>query len=504
MSKTSRVINCRPVRSLGKRTPDDQDRHAPFDLFMIDESLSPPAGTASGLSGRLRLPLAAALERAAARPAGGLASLSLAVPEAAGLAGCAVSPEGFTWSRPSRNFDLAGAGIAKAVTAAGSGRFVTLAAAHADLVANWDHEGPEGAPDGRIAFAGFSFDPDEEPGADWHGLPNAGLTVPAVLLLRRHGHAWLTFSTVTGEAAARPQVLEGWLAQATGLVERTTDQVPQRDAAPVLLETAAAEAGWRRRLDEALGAIHSGKLQKIVLTRRVRYATSRPVDCARVFRALEAGHPECAGYAVTQPGFALLGVSPERLVSIEDGTVTVDALAGTAPRHPDPAADAELARQMLDDSKIREEHALVRDRIVEALGPACTDLVAPSEPGVMRLPRVQHLWSPVRGYLRAGQNILTLTGRLHPTPAVGGSPAESALEWLSERETGRGWYTGACGWLGAEGDGELVVVLRCGVINDRTVDLFAGAGIVAGSIPERELAETEWKLMTMRGALQFG
>ena len=458
------------------------------------------------LAESLRPQLAAWLAALAARPAGGLASYTVPVDRAIDP-GCPVPACGYAWSRPSRHHDLAGSGVAALATAAGEQRFEVLTEAHRRWLANWSTEGAAEAPDARIVFAGFCFDPMEAPGPDWHGLANAQLSVPAVLLQRRHGRAWLTFNVATGPAADGTVDPEPLLDLADGLLERGHQQIPARDTTPVILEpgpTGDGNAPWRARLDEALADIERGLVEKLVLTRRVRYACSRPVDCRRVFRALEAEHPECAGYAVTLPGFALLGVSPERLVSIEGDTVTVDALAGTAPRHPDPSADAALARRMLDDAKIREEHRLVRDRVVEAIAPTCTDVVAPSSPALMRLPRVQHLWSPIRGHLRAGQNLLTLAARLHPTPAVGGSPVDRAIEWLAEREPSRGWYTGACGWLGADGGGELVVVLRCGVINDRTVDLFAGAGIVAGSEPERELAETDWKLMTMRGALRFG
>lgn len=451
----------------------------------------------------LRRGLRDALSWAVARPAGGLVSVTVALPSALS-AGCAVPTTGFAWSRPSRRHELAGYGAAATVTATGEDRFDRLSDRHAGLVGNWESRRGAASPDPRIAFAGFSFDPGEQPGPEWHGLANAQLSVPAVLLQRRAGRAWLTFTVATGdEPSGRPEPDE-LLRHARSLIDPQGERIPERGTPPVLFERVEAGDDWQSRLTAALTDIRRGRVQKLVVTRRVRYACSRSVDCSRVFRALEAEHPDCAGYAVTLPGFALLGVSPERLVSIDDGRVVVDALAGTAPRHPDPGVDAELAAQMLNDGKILEEHRLVRDRIVEALAPTCLDLTAPPAPGVMRLPRVQHLWSPITGRLRGDQNLLSLAARLHPTPAVGGSPVGTALAWLAAREGGRGWYTGACGWLGPDGDGELVVVLRCGVINDRTVDLYAGAGIVAGSEPERELAETDWKLMTMRGALQFG
>jgi len=151
------------------------------------------------------------------------------------------------------------------------------------------------------------------------------------------------------------------------------------------------------------------------------------------------------------------------------------------------------------------EHRIVVDQIRKALEPCCGALLAPQAPEIMSLPTVHHLWSPVGGHLRNGSDLLDLARRLHPTPAVGGSPRPAALEWLQRHEAqSRGWYTGAFGWLDAAGNGELSVVLRCGIVKHDCVDLFAGAGIVADSRPDQELAETEWKLCTLRGALELG
>jgi isochorismate synthase len=283
-----------------------------------------------------------------------------------------------------------------------------------------------------------------------------------------------------------------------GSVEQATLQLQR-------LDSSDDEGDWERRLAQALNVIREGRIDKIVMTRRARFESSRPIDCTRVFRALEAGHPECAQFAVSQPGITLLGVSPERLVSVMGEDVVSDALAGTAPRGRDPEEDDLLAAQLAQDAKTREEHHIVVQQVCDSLAPVCTGIEVPGEPTLMRLPRVQHLWSPVRARRKADASVLDLVARLHPTPAVGGSPRSEALEWMSQQgESQRGWYTGAFGWMDACGDGELSVVLRCGVVRETRVDLFAGAGIVSGSDPSQELAETEWKLLTMQGALQVG
>jgi menaquinone-specific isochorismate synthase len=121
---------------------------------------------------------------------------------------------------------------------------------------------------------------------------------------------------------------------------------------------------------------------------------------------------------------------------------------------------------------------------------------------LMKLPRVQHLWSPVHARTRPGVSLLRLAERLHPTSAVGGIPRAEALAWLAEHEPEpRGWYTGALGWVDAGGDGDLCVILRCALIQGQQAQLFAGSGIVAQSDPQEELRETEWKLQTMLDGL---
>ena len=143
--------------------------------------------------------------------------------------------------------------------------------------------------------------------------------------------------------------------------------------------------------------------------------------------------------------------------------------------------------------------------IVQQLRPYCSGLVYPQQPSILKLPTVQHLHSLIRGQTTAGVSVLQLAGRLHPTPATGGLPRAAALDWLRHHgEQQRGWYTGSLGWLDASGDGELAVILRCALLGQRQATLYAGAGIVAGSDPQQEFLETEWKLQTMVTALQAG
>ena len=444
-------------------------------------------------------------------PKGGILSITLAADELVSGDLSPVPRIGYCWSRPLQGQFLAGTGVAARFIARGPNRFADLSERFQKLTDRWVRAGSVGTMN-PVAFTGFCFDPDEEPGPDWRGFANAMFAVPSVLFQRRDGASALTFSASQAacptETLDPDQQVELWLAEMSALLDEDSVRTGSVEQAPLQLhrlDSGDDEGDWEQRLALALKVIREGRIDKIVMTRRARFESSRAIDCTRVFRALEAGHPECAQFAVSQPDITLLGVSPERLVSAMGKDIVSDALAGTAPRGRDPEEDDLLAAQLTQDAKTREEHHIVVEQVCDSLAPVCTGIEVPGEPTVMRLPRVQHLWSPVRGQRKTDTTVLDLVARLHPTPAVGGSPRKEALEWLSQQgESQRGWYTGAFGWMDACGDGELSVVLRCGVVRGTRVDLFAGAGIVSGSDPTQELAETEWKLLTMQGALQVG
>jgi menaquinone-specific isochorismate synthase len=457
---------------------------------------------AGRLLDRLRRHLRSNVQRLPDRPGSGLVSVTL--PAAGLLLGphLPADREGYFWSRASSGSLACGTGIAARIACRGGNRFAVLEEAFKELRAGWLREPGLGVPP-PIAFLGFAFSPDEEPGPEWSGLENTELVVPEIVY-RRDGEAeWLTFSASVGSGGALPDLASRWSDGLESLV--AADREGHATTGETVTIDRVGDDGWSAPIERALEDIHAGHIDKVVLTRRVRYEASRPLTPGRVLKGLVSDHDGCARFAVTRSGFALLGVSPERLLSLRDGTVVADALAGTAPRGATTEEDLAIADRLGHDPKALEEHRIVVNQIRSALDPSCSGLVVPQSPEVMSLPTVHHLWSPVHGHLKNGSGLLELSSRLHPTPAVGGSPRNEALSWLARHERqGRGWYTGAYGWMDTDGNGELSVVLRCGIVNETSIELFAGAGIVAESDPVQEMDETEWKLRTMRGALDLG
>ncbi|MGZ4242325.1 MAG: isochorismate synthase, partial [Actinomycetota bacterium] len=196
--------------------------------------------------------------------------------------------------------------------------------------------------------------------------------------------------------------------------------------------------------------------------------------------------------------------SPELLVARTGDRVRARPLAGTAARGRDTASDDAAGRALLASAKDRGEHALVVDAVRAALEPVCARLDMDPAPGLLATSKVWHLATELRGTLAERLDALSLAARLHPTPAVCGTPRDAARAAITELEQiERTLYAGLVGWTDATGDGEWAVVLRCAEMQGRIALLFAGAGVVADSDPEAELAETDAKFRSMLEALGY-
>ncbi|HUW49912.1 MAG TPA: isochorismate synthase [Sulfuricella sp.] len=418
----------------------------------------------------------------------GLLSLTVAMPELA----FDHLPDGLCdynyWSRPAEGHFLLGLGVAASIEARGEGRFRALDVAFAEYRRLWRAVDADDIGLQPLALAGFAFGQEGQ----GEGLPNARLTIPVLLVQQKAGKCALTF-TCNRESSPNA-VLAGWLALAGEVLEACGhDPVPVSTGSIERLSSRPDDAAWLEQAAHALADIGTGALDKLVLARSIRVRSVRPFVPAALMAALAARYSGCIHFAHAFPhGGVLLGATPESLVSLAAGKVASDALAGT-----------DWREGLLDDDKNLHEQRLVVNAIVRALEPVCGFLEIPSRPKVFKLQELRHLRSVIRGTTHPGITLFDLVERLHPTPAVGGAPTRRALEWLARHgEARRGWYSGATGWIGFNGDGEFAVALRCAWLNGAEAELFAGAGIVAGSDPHNELEETEAKLNAMLGVLE--
>ena len=268
---------------------------------------------------------------------------------------------------------------------------------------------------------------------------------------------------------------------------------------------ATTEVGdYRAAVSGGLAAIASGAVNKIVLARAQDMRADAPLHPLRLLNGLRERFPGCYSFSVANGrGHSFIGASPERLVRVSKGVLETEALAGSAPRGQSASADAAFGAGLLASEKDQREHQHVIASIRRRLEPLGLVLDFPTEPALRKLANVQHLHTPVSAALPAGVTLLAALAQLHPTPAVGGTPRESAVARIRELETfSRGLYAGAIGWVNARGGGEFLVGIRSALIAGETARIYAGAGIVAGSDLEREFAETELKFAALRDALR--
>ncbi len=401
----------------------------------------------------------------------------------------------FCWEQPDRGFALAALGVAHEVTSRGPDRFRDVA--RGCLGAEAIFEEPRGLPAGAGAVwvGGFAFDPDGGSSSTWSSLPPASLVLPEVSLCRSGEDAFLTVNAVVRPGEDADELVSGLEARLAGL---RADPLPMLDPHPtgrVEISSARPPGDFERAVAAATGRIEAGEMSKVVLAREVLVSAGAAHDPAAVFGAMREQFPSCFCFCCGTPEAAFVGASPELLMRRSGASVSTVALAGSTRRSSDPAVDDHLGEQLLRSDKDRREHAIVAERIARVLRPHAVWVETAPEPEIVKVANIQHLATPIVAQLADPRSAVELAGMLHPTPAVGGEPREAARAAIAELERmDRGWYAGPVGWMDATEDGEFCVALRSAVLRDREAHLYAGVGIVSGSDPAAELAETEVKL----------
>jgi isochorismate synthase len=296
-----------------------------------------------------------------------------------------------------------------------------------------------------------------------------------------------------------------------GRVERSSRRVsapsPQVSNQAISVRSIPAAAEFQASVSSALDAFAQGTLAKVVLSRKLTLQLSQPADPEQVLARLMAQNPNAFHFSLPLgQGRRLIGASPELLLRVSEGAVFTHPLAGSAKRGGEPEQDEAVASKLLASHKDQHEHRLVIDEIRRVLAPHCRELTIPPSPSLMSTDTLWHLGTPIAGQLHGGEaSVLSLACQLHPTPALCGYPTELARQFIREQEPfRRALFSGIVGWCDSQGNGEWAVVIRCGVLDGHHVELFAGAGIVAGSDPAMEWAETGTKLGTMLKALGLG
>ena len=333
-----------------------------------------------------------------------------------------------------------------------------------------------GSGTGPILFTSFSFDPDQI----------SVLIIPKIVIGRKNGKSWIT-----------------WIG------DNKQPDLEKINSAPISgeitwQEGSISEQAWQSQVSSAINAIKSNKLEKVVLARDITAISKTEISTRSLLQRLEIEYPSTWIFLVD----GLIGATPELLVRLSKSLVTSRVLAGTIQKTGNEDRDLTLAASLAKSSKDLEEHEYAVRSVADALAPFCSSTNVPESPFVLHLSNVMHLATDVTGVLNDSakqSDIFMLIAQLHPSAAVCGTPEAEAKKLISELEQmNRQRYAGPVGWIDANNDGEIAIALRCGQLNDdrKSMRIFAGCGIVAGSDPATEFAESQAKLMPMRTALE--
>ena len=326
---------------------------------------------------------------------------------------------------------------------------------------------------GPVLFASFSFSPEDV----------SVLVIPQVVVGTKGEKSWMT-----------------WIGSGAQPVSKTAADLPLNGQMK-WDEEPQADALWKERVSTAVSRIRRGDLDKVVLARDITISSKNAIDPRAILNKLAVEYPTTWKFAIS----GLVGATPELLLRLSRGMVTSRVLAGTISKTGDDAKDLALAASLARSSKDLAEHEYAVRSVADAIEPFCSSTNVPDSPFVLHLANVMHLATDVTGALvetLSHVDAFTILEQLHPSAAVCGTPRPQAAQLIAEiEEMSRGRYAGPVGWIDAAGDGELGIALRCGQINGDSIRIFAGCGIVDGSDPEIELAETYAKFAPMRSAL---
>lgn len=407
---------------------------------------------------------------------------------------------GVLWAPRASRVALAGVGAAVAIEADGASRFGDVSLAVRELRAGLVRSGVAGR---FPLIGGFAF-ADAEQCTLWCDFPSALLVAPEILL-QVDGNAAIARVTVRVD----PEAEAGAVVR---LLHDRLDEAREWAAAPLVMPRGDLQVSsrsiperpdWESSVATAVSWIQNGLLEKIVLAREERILATTPFDPVDALIRLRGHDPAATLFALQAGTSWFIGATPERLVRLEEGQVDVTCLAGSIGMGESDAQREALATRLLASEKDRQEHEIVVESTMAALAEICEDVTRmPGTPRIVPARSVQHLETPLQARLTGAGTVLDLVARLHPTPAVGGYPTDVALSLLRELEDlERGWYAGPIGWTDPDGSGEFAVAIRSALLSGNRASLFAGCGIVAGSVPATEYEETRLKLQPMIAAL---
>jgi menaquinone-specific isochorismate synthase len=369
------------------------------------------------------------------------------------------------------------------------------------------HDATRLAPLNVRYYGGLRFHTNTAPEQMWSSFPQARFILPFIECEKTKAISLLYCTVAVPLGSSVKSALHLMQEQLSALLHHTytdvnTETLFSEDYSfhPIVAQTRTntpTEAQWKRNIDAALQEFDDERLEKVVLARCVTLECAEKPDAITLFKQRLRGAQRATAFLMEFDNNAtFFGTTPEFLFRREGLTITTEAVAGTRKRGVSASEDEAIGQELLASDKDRREHASVQRYIASALD-ELTESFSIGTVELLKLSHLQHLYAAFTGRLRANIDDAAILEQLHPTPAVGGTPRREALEFLQHTEDfDRGWYAAPVGWVNAHA-AEFVVAIRSALIQKKSVHLFSGAGIVAGSEAEKEWNEIEMKIVPL-------
>lgn len=405
----------------------------------------------------------------------------------------------FFWQNPDQTFTLVGLGHAHIIESGlNEGRFEEVDQQWKKLtqhvLTNEENVRP-------VLFGGFTFDPANTQSGEWDDVPEAFFAAATYQLIIRNGHSYISTNYIAEREEAG--LFQKLCKKRDELLRASYTFEKVEYAKPIVVEsTEPNKAAYLTSIEQVTNLIQKKEADKVVIARSHVLKFQEPVASANVLAQLMNEQQNSYLFGLEYKNHFFFGASPERLVKVQDAYAYSSCIAGSIKRGRSSDEDERLGLELYNDAKNRSEHQYVVDMIGKTFKDNCSSYSIPSQPELLKIRDIQHLFTPVEGHLKNGATILQLAKTLHPTPALGGVPRMRAIEVIRQYEPmNRGLYAAPIGWLDDRNNGEFAVAIRSALLNSNKAFLYAGGGIVADSTPQSEYEETLVKFRPMVRAL---
>jgi len=333
-------------------------------------------------------------------------------------------------------------------------------------------------------FGGVSFNLDIKRSYPWKNIPSGEFFIPKILLQAKKSKTTITYSRYIDGSVLKSSIIRDYK-NSIAAIHKTSSTISQKIPNIVLNKQSVNRKSYLKVIEDVISTIKKTKLEKVIISRLIKYTMNHNLSVASFIKYLNKEHANCFNFFICfDKQTTFIGSTPERLISLQNKSYVIDAIAGSA-----------SDKENLQSTKELDEHNYVVDHVKNTMDLISAKIEIPSKPKTLMLKYIHHLKTPISGILKKKVHILDVIATLYPTPALLGKKSEDALKIIKKYEQNdRGWYGGALGVYDTNGDGEYYVPIRSGLIKDKTLCLFSGSGLISKSIPKMEEQETLLKL----------